>query len=171
MFTTIAFGLTFVFLLIYPKYIFAAKLATNYVRLHSKHARITLTEHVRAAIPFENNYFIAELMDMNVLGKISRILGIAFVCAAANTIIMRSIIESGNELYIFITTALNALIIILSFVCDIIMALLCCKYLDKKNLFLFAIISPFCFFTLSCGLNKFFKDNKDSLLGTYTDEF
>jgi len=170
MFATIAFVITFAFLLIYPKYIFTAKLAANYLRLHSKHARITWKEHLRSAIPYENNYFISELMDISILGKISRVMGFVFVCAAANTVIMRNVLESGNELYIFITTTLNALIIAISFVCDIIMALLCCKYLDKKNLFLFALVSPFCFFTLSGSLNKFFKDNKDALLGTYADE-
>lgn len=170
MFVTIAFIITFVFLLIYPKYIFTSKLATNYVRLHSKHARITWKEHLRAAIPYENNYFIAELMDIGILGKLSRIIGILFICATANTVIMRSVLVSGDELYIFITTTLNALIIVLSFICDVIMAMLCCKYLDKKGLIPFALVSPFCFFTLSGSLNKFFKDNKDALLGTYTDE-
>lgn len=170
MLETIAFILTFVFLLIYPKYIFTSKLAVNYVRLHSKYAGITWKEHMRAAIPYENNYFIAELMDIGVLGKVSRIIGVLFICAAVNTVIMRSVLESGNEFYIFITTTLNALIIVTSFICDIIMAFLCCKYLDKKNLFIFALISPFCFFALSSGLNKFFKDNKDTLLGTYADE-
>jgi hypothetical protein len=140
------------------------------VRLHSKHAKITWKEHVRAVLPYENNYFLAELMDISILGKLSRIMGVVFICAAVNTVIMRSVLVSGNELYIFITTTLNALIIALSFALDVIMALLCCKYLDKKNLFVFAIVSPFCFFALSSGLNKFFKDNKDALLGTYADE-
>jgi len=170
MFSTIAFVLAFVFLLIYPKYIFTAKLASNYVRLHSKHAKITWIEHVRSALPYENNYFLAELMDIRILGKTSRFMGIVFICAAVNTVIMRSVLVSGNELYIFITTTLNALIIALSFALDVIIALLCCKYLDKKNLILFAIMPPLCFFAMSNSLNKFFIDNKDTLIGTYAEE-
>ena len=166
----IIFIITFGFLLVYPKYIFTSKLAANCVRLHSKYARIEWIEHVRAAIPFENNCFIAELMDIRIIGKVSRIIGVLFICAAINTIIMRSVLVSDNELYIFATTSVNALIIIVSFLCDIIMALLCCKYLDSKGLLLFSFVSPFCFYALSGSLNKFFADNKDDLLGTYDEE-
>ena len=170
MIATIIFIVTFVFLLIYPKYIFTSKLAGNYVRLHSKYARIDWKEHVRAAVPYENNVFITDLMDIRILGKASRAIGVLFLCAVVNTIIMRSVFSSDNEFYIFVTTTLNALVIVVSFVCDIILAMLCCKYLDKKNLLLFTLISPLCFFMLSGGLNRFFSDNKDALLGTYTDE-
>lgn len=170
MLTTILFIITFAFLLIYPKYIFASKLAGNFLRLHSKFAKIDWKEHIRSALPYENNCFIAELLDIKVLAKISRIVGILFIIAAANTIIMRSVLDSSNDFYIFITTTVNALIIVLSFILDIVIAFICCKLLDKKGYFLFALASPFCFFILSSGLNKFFADNKDSLLGTYAEE-
>jgi len=170
MLAVIAFVVTFIFLLIYPKYIFASKLAGNFVRLHSKYAKINWKEHIRAAIPYENNCFIAELLDIKILAKVSRIVGALFICAAVNTIVMRSVLNSSNEFYIFISTTINALIIAISFVCDIIMAFICCKLLDKKGYFMFAVASPFCFFALSSGLNKFFSDNKDSLLGTYAED-
>jgi hypothetical protein len=170
MLETVVFVIVFAFLLIYPKYIFTSKLAVNFLRLHSKHAKIDWKEHIRSVIPYENNCFIAELLDVKILAKVSRIFGVLFVCAAVNTIVMRSVLNSGNDFYIFITTTLNALIIVISFALDIIMAFICCKLLDKKGYFLFAVVSPLCFFMLTNGLNKFFTDNKDTLLGTYAED-
>jgi len=170
MLATVAFIITFIFLLTYPKYIFTVKLAGNFVRLHSKSAKINFSEHIRATIPYENNCFIAELLDIKILAKISRFVGVLFLLAAMNTIVMRSVLNSGNDFYIFITTTLNALVIVISIVLDVITVFICCKLLDKKGYILFAIVSPFCFFALSNDLNKFFADNKDVLLGTYAEE-